>query len=315
MNIDKTTTEFGNIPSELHDFEHWVCWRYQARADGKPAKVPIVPLSGVVGEAANVSRPESWKDYFTAWMYIVWADHPKTRQYVPTDIEGLGFVFSENDPYAGIDLDDCVDENGEIADWAARIIEQVDSYTEFSPSGTGIHILVEGELPSGGVRNGQIEMYDSARYFTITGAHVSGTPTTIGARQKEIDAIHTDVTEDQRPKQQPEPRLSQGCGRGGRTHEDEWLLDKAMGAGNGDKFERLWDGSTAGYPSHSEADQALCCQLAFWTAGDRNQMDRLFRRSGLMRSKWDDRHSSEGQTYGELTIDSAHRLVDNYYKY
>lgn len=87
--------------------------------------------------------------------------------------------------------------------------------------------------------------------------------------------------------------------------DDAELLEKARGAANGDKFTCLWTGDTTGYDSQSEADQALCNLLAFWTGREATQMDRLFRESKLMRPKWDERHSSDGSTYGEITLEKA----------
>jgi primase-polymerase (primpol)-like protein len=86
---------------------------------------------------------------------------------------------------------------------------------------------------------------------------------------------------------------------------DAELIEKAMSAKNGAKFERLWNGSTAGYESQSEADMALCCLLAFWTGNDESRMDRLFRESGLYREKWDEVHYADGSTYGEQTVANA----------
>ena len=84
---------------------------------------------------------------------------------------------------------------------------------------------------------------------------------------------------------------------------DRELLDKAMNAGNGGQFKSLWEGSIMNYPSQSEADQALCNLLAFWTGKDAARMDALFRQSGLMRDKWNRRQS--GTTYGAITIQKA----------
>jgi primase-polymerase (primpol)-like protein len=80
-------------------------------------------------------------------------------------------VFSSGDPYTGIDLDDCRNlETGAIAPWARRIIDRVqEGYIETSPSGTGVHIIVEGIVRDGGMRKGPIEMYSRERFFTITG--------------------------------------------------------------------------------------------------------------------------------------------------
>jgi len=99
----------------------------------------------------------------------------------------------------------------------------------------------------------------------------------------------------------------------GNDLDDSEVLERAKAAANGEKFRRLWRGSTAGYPSQSEADMALCALLAFWTGGDATQMDRLFRESGLLRPKWDEQHFADGATYGERTIERAIVGTDEYY--
>ena len=85
--------------------------------------------------------------------------------------------------------------------------------------------------------------------------------------------------------------------------DDARLLERAHAARNGPKFAALWRGDVSAYPSHSEADQALCNLLAWWTGGDAARVDGLFRRSGLMRGKWDERRGEP--TYGERTIATA----------
>jgi hypothetical protein len=99
---------------------------------------------------------------------------------------------------------------------------------------------------------------------------------------------------------------------------DEALLARARAARNGPKFARLWSGDVSGYtradgtPDASAADQALCNMLAFYTR-DRLQIDRLFRLSGLVRPKWDERHAADGRTYGEMTVDQALSFVTERY--
>ena len=85
--------------------------------------------------------------------------------------DGIGFVFSSADPFVGIDLDRCRDpEDGEITGWAQKIISRVqEGYVEASPSGTGVHIIVQGAVRDGGMRKGKVEMYSRERFFTITG--------------------------------------------------------------------------------------------------------------------------------------------------
>ena len=208
-----------------------------------------------------------------------------------TAVDGLGFVFTKSGPFVGVDLDDCCDpDTRQPTKRAKTIVSRLDSYTEVSPSGTGYLVLVRGELPEGRNRRGHIEMYDHARYFTVTGGHVSGTPTQIESRQSELEVIHAayvhgvddDVHEGSTSRSSSAPPLS-----------DDALLEKARNASNGEKFERLWNGSTVRYTSQSEADMALCCLLAFWTGGHASQIDRLFRRSKLDRPKWGEEHYAD----------------------
>src|SRR5206468_7814503 len=98
--------------------------------------------------------------------------------------DGVGIVLG--DGLVGVDLDHCRDpETGAIAPWAQTVIATLDSYTEVSPSGTGLHVLLHGESAISGRRKGPIEMYADGRYFTVTGQHLAGTPTTIETRTVE----------------------------------------------------------------------------------------------------------------------------------
>ena len=285
------------VPRSLLRSEQWVCWREEPR-DGKQTKVPIDPTTG---EYASTTDVETWTSFETA-----------RKRATAEDENGLGFVFTDDDPVVGVDLDDCRDpETGETNEWAESVIETLESFTEISPSGTGYHVLVEGTLPDGRNKKGDIELHEMARFFTVTGAHVDDTPTIIEERTETLQQIHAEYlapdngsSDDaaQTPRQ-PTQRLS-----------DDGLLQKARNAENGEKFERLWRGSTAGYESHSEADMALCALLAFWTGGDEQQIDRLFRDSGLMREKWDEVHYADGSTYGEKTIERAVAGTTEFYE-
>jgi primase-polymerase (primpol)-like protein len=292
----------GVLPNALVDREQWLCWEEQER-DGKPTKVPITPGGGAFASATD---PETWTDLETAVHHLE-----------STEVDGLGFVFTEEDPIVGIDLDDCRDsETGHVDDDARDIVSRLDSYTEISPSGTGFHVLLEGELPEGRNRKGTVEMYDSARFFTMTGDHVDVTPRTVEERQDELVAVHREYVQ--------EPSMG-GSDTGEPPTEisatptdvdltDEELIERAQNAANGEKFARLWRGDIHGYDSQSEADMALCCLLAFWTGGDATRMDQLFRRSGLIRQKWDDQHFADGATYGERTIERAISTTTDFYE-
>jgi primase-polymerase (primpol)-like protein len=296
------------IPEDLREREQWVCWREEDR-DGKPTKIPVTPGTGAF---ASSTDSETWASFETALEYT------ETEQ-----ADGVGFVFTDDDPIVGVDLDDCRDlETGDGDDAALDIIERLDSYTEVSPSGTGYHVLIRGELPEGRNRRGSIELYDTARFFTVTGDHVERTPTRVARRQDALVAIHREYVQDTDNDAASNSEHRDTADDQSPTTEtaavdvdldDEDLLEKARAASNGEKFERLWNGNTVGYDSHSEADMALCCLLAFWTGGDPTQMDQLFRQSGLLREKWDEVHYADGSTYGEKTIERAIATTSEFY--
>lgn len=103
------------------------------------------------------------------------------------------FVFTEADPFCGIDLDQCRTVNGAIAPEARDIIRRLESYTELSPSGTGVQVLIKAKLLGKGRRTGKFEMYDSGRYFTITGKHLVGTPMAIQNRQSVLEKLAAEI--------------------------------------------------------------------------------------------------------------------------
>ncbi|WP_255198921.1 phage NrS-1 polymerase family protein [Halorarius litoreus] len=296
------------IPETLRERDQWVCWREEER-DGKPTKIPVTPGAGGF---ASATESETWASFEAA------LDYSETEH-----ADGIGFVFTDDDSIVGIDLDDCLDpETDDVDDAALDIIERLDSYTEVSPSGTGYHVLITGALPEGRNRRGSVELYDTARFFTVTGDHVEWTPTRVARRQDALTAIHREYVQDTERDTASESEQRDGTDARSPTTdaadvdvdlEDEDLLEKARNASNGEKFERLWNGNTVGYDSQSEADMALCCLLAFWTGGDRTQMEQLFRQSGLMREKWDEVHYADGSTYGEKTIERAIATTSEFY--
>ncbi|WP_226043281.1 hypothetical protein [Natrinema sp. DC36] len=303
-----TLIDTAALPASLREREQWVCWKEEDR-DGKPTKIPVTPETGAF---ASSTDPETWDSFETA------------LEYAETgNATGVGFVFTDDDPVVGVDLDDCRDtETGDVDDAALDIIERLDSYTEISPSGTGFHVLIEGELPDGRNRRGSIELYDTARFFTVTGDRLEDTPTRVARRQDALVAIHREYVQDSEPDPEHESgdysssEKQAATGSAADTNvdlKDEELLERARNASNSEKFERLWRGSTAGYESQSEADMALCCLLAFWTGGDHQTMDRLFRQSGLLRDKWDEVHYADGSTYGEKTIERAIASTSEFY--
>lgn len=277
------------IPVELRERLQWVCWRYEER-DGKATKPPYT----IVGKHASSTDPATWSTFEEALA--------ASRD---GDWNGIGFVFSGDDPFAGVDLDKCRNPvTGEIDPKAREIIDSLNSYSEVSPSSTGLHVIVKGKLPASGRKRGDLEMYDSGRYFCVTGEHLEGTPLTIEERGSELGALYQRFFAN--PKAEPSPPTPPPA-----SLDDAELLERAQGAKNGVKFSALWRGDTAGYPSESEADAALCSLLAFWTGHDERRIDRLFRQSGLYREKWDTRRGD--RTYGARTIERALGLTSETY--
>lgn len=288
-----------DIPADLKKRDQWVCWRVEVR-DGDPTKVPI---NAETGGRAKASDPEDMNTARATWTSFeaAWAYHTDPE----TDSAGIGYVFDPDGPFCGVDLDDCRDPDGPTVEtWAREILEALETYAEVSPSGTGVHAILRGEVPEGGNRKGDVELYDSARYFTVTGEHLGLTPLTVEARQAELEAVHAEYIAEDDTGESPDGDVTPGVDADrpgvGFPGSDEELIETARNAGNGGKFDRLWSGDTGGYDSHSEADQALCSILAFYTGRDPDRIDRLFRQSGLVRDKWTDR-----EDYRERTIGTA----------
>ncbi|MDQ3301769.1 MAG: DUF3987 domain-containing protein, partial [Actinomycetota bacterium] len=231
-----------------------------------------VPYSPSTGDRARSDDPTTWANLNEARRAVEEEGH-----------DGIGFVFTADDPFCGVDLDGCVDrQTGEIQPWAADILDRLDSYTEFSPSGEGLHVIVRAELPEGRRRGGGVEMYDRGRFFTVTDRHLPGTPKQVENRQGEISTLHARLF----PPHEKIAPLTNRSEFPKTAISDEEILRRAMRANNSDKFAALWSGDRTGYTSGSEADLALLSMLAFWTGPDEERVASLFARSGLMRDKW-----------------------------
>src|ERR1017187_7843103 len=235
------------VADDLKTLPNWVCYRMEDRAgQSKPTKVPYNPSTSEKAKANDVA---TWTDYETCVAAVERGE-----------FDGIGFEFSP--PYIGIDLDHCRDvETGQIEDWASDIVAHLDSYTEASPSGTGLHIICKGTLPEGRRRIGPIEMYDTARFFTVTGEHIPGTALSVGERSAELGELHQALF----PVEVPDSTSAPVPGRAPAPSplSDAEIIKKASAAANGDKFRKLWAGDwQADYTSQSEADEALCCHLA-----------------------------------------------------
>jgi hypothetical protein len=273
------------IPDALRRLRQWVDWRYDYRKD-KWTK----PLSQPNGECAESDNPNTWGTFDEA-----------LAAYLQGGFDGIGFVVTGDDGLAGVDLDHCRDpETGAIEPWALRIVQALNSYTEVSPSGTGLRVFLWAKLPPKDRKLGNFECYESGRYLTVTGNHLEGTPTTIEHRQAEMDAVHTEVFAE-RNKPRANGKISPPSAL--PNLDDRELLDKAFNAKNGEAIWRLYHGDHGKYDSHSEADLALCGHLAFYAGPDPQKIDRLYRASDLCSPKWDDPRGNT--TWGGMTVAKA----------
>ena len=279
-----------STPIELASAPRWLCWRLEPDPKGgKPRKVPYDPKNG---HKASSTNPETWAPMAEA--------QAAKDKYM---FAGIGYVFVEESGVVGVDIDHCIDEQGQLNDIAAEIVAKYPTYTEISPSGTGLHLFYHGSMPGKGNKNSNtgVEMYASARYFTMTGNQLPGSPDEIRDGAEALAWIHGTFIA--KAKKEKKPKKAK---RAAFQMSDEELMEKACFADNGDEFKALYNGAWQDrFGSQSEADMSLCCSLAFWSGKNPEQMDRLFRQSKLFREKWDVVHDAAGLTYGQKTIQAA----------
>lgn len=276
----------ANGPEELRAMPQWLLWRYVER-NGKKTKEPFQAN----GSHAKASDPSTWTTFNLA-----------IESYGRGTFDGIGFVFTADDPYAGVDLDKCLDEAGNLKSWAAELYPSLKGgYGEISPSLKGVKFFVRGTMPEhkGRKKNnlgedglGAVEMYSAGRFFTVTGRRFNGSPMVIG-EAPELPALREKLFP-------PKAQMERGLAGGGLDADDATLIDIAKRAINGAKFQRLWAGDASEYGNdHSSADLALCNFLAHYTGKNHDRMNRLFRQSGLYRAKW------EREDYRNGTISKA----------
>jgi len=282
----------ADIPSCLKQRPQWVCWRYIER-DGKPTKCPFNARTGAMADSTDPGTWSTFDDAVAAWQ--------GGNQY-----EGVGFVFAATDPFCGVDLDDCIDEaTGDMKPWGQRVVEALNSYSEISPSGAGVKVFLEASKPGERCRkaygDGEIEMYDQGRFFTVTGRRLPDSSGDVHDRQDALDELYERVfgqePDPAKPVRPPTPV----------TLDDQAIIDKVIAD---PKYARLWAGQIDGYPSQSEADLALVGRIAFFAGPDANRIDVLFRRSGLCRAKW-----TERQDYQQQTITKALSSMHEFYEW
>ena len=300
---------FSGQLKELKTLPQWVAYRLVwNEKKGKADKIPVNPHDGT-GAKANDSS--TWGTYDEAMNYAM------RQGLIAGKSGGVGFEFAGG--YAGIDLDNVVLENGSLKPFAEEIVERMNSYTEYSPSGKGLHILFRLNVPLSEFgsrrRNDELglEMYDSGRFFTVTGK-IYGDVRELLERTQEARKIYDEYLAKHETKTLNTGVLTTSTGVYQESLTDNELWEKMFSSQHGREIRALYFGDMSSYgDDHSRADLALCNHLAYWTGGDIWRMDALFRQSGLMRAKWDERHGA--QTYGAMTLEVALRTANVYVPY
>lgn len=297
------STEHGarhaKIPQALRDKRRWMGTRFVERRDGKTDKPPYRVVQGTPIKKADKTDPDNWATYPEALSALERGE-----------VSAIGFVFAEVDGFFLTDLDGVVDpETGELDETASEIIHALNSYTEISCSGTGVHVIGTGEKPDyarcrSKVLGISVEIYDSARFAVLTGDQI-GKRTDVEQRQRELEELCDRLWG-------PVGGATSARAERRASHagvDDPELLERARRARTGTRFVALYDhGDTSRYASRSEADFALLNFLIFWTAGDRERIIDLFKASALYR---DGKHRG----YVDTSTDNAlATYVGSFYK-
>ena len=277
MSADYLPFNPDGIPEELKALSQWCCWRLQPRGEGrKPGKVPVMAISPE--RNASVSDPSTWTTFDQAM-----------ETYTDGKADGLSLVLTTGDPYTIVDLDDVIQADGSLSKMAAATVKAFGSYTEVSAGGSGLHIIVKGRLTGGGIHK-KIEVYSDKKVMALTGV-AWGDPRPIVDGQSIVSLLETldkGAAAAQEAKAEKARRRNSSVVTGGkdfppRSDDEVWAAIERTSP----KGKALLGGSLAMHGNdHSRADAALCEILAEYTNDDLDQMDRIFRRSGLMSPKW-----------------------------
>ena len=288
-----------NIPVELIEFNQWVLWSHEYRGNNwtkVPKQATVTADGSVLGAKSN--DPSTWASY----VRVIQAGAGDFK----TKVSGIGFVFSADDPYVGVDLDNCLDEDQVLKPWASEIVSMLEStYHEVSPSGTGLKFWLRATFPDGygnvaNLEDGKIEVYHTKRFFTVTGQRWGDSPDKITESQEAMDWLASTHLKKRATNDAPAPNTSQAAG----IAVADAIIEKIRQSKQAGKFKALFnDGNIEMCGGHSESDAALCSILAFWTNRDAGMIDQIFRNSALMRPKWDDKRNDG--TYGSMTIQFA----------
>ncbi len=305
---DIVSVNLDAIPDHLKSLARWVLWK-PLPSDDDPGILTKSPFDcRFTDDRASNTRPETWSDFERA-----------ASAYAARETNGAGgIMIALGDGLAGVDLDDAIDPaTGLPTPEAQAVIDRLASYTEVSVSGTGVRVFVQApEAP--GRKFGGIEIYTRARFLTVTGRQIPGTPSTIEDRCDELAALRDELDaarQARRPARAPRdpdapPLNEEYPGVTALGVPDREILSRASEV-CGERFDRLWAGDWTDYRSESQADLALAGDLAYLCGpGEETRVEDLMRQSGLVRPKW---HRED--YLRDRTIPRAYADRDRFYEW
>lgn len=285
------SVNFVNIPTELKQNASFCLWKKEKRG-GRVTKVPYNPSNGTMAKTNDAS---TFSDFATAM-----------KAYAMGGWDGIGYRVSEG--IGAIDIDHCIREDGTLNDVAASILGFFpNSYFERSPSGTGLRgffklspdFAYDKTVYYINNRKHGLEVYlpgVTNRFVTVTGDIYRS-----GNVERNDSALQNVLNTFMKRKTASQPGFK---GTPVSYFTDEAVIEHASNSKTGEKFKALYEGNWQDYfDSQSDADMALVSMLAFWCGCVEEQIDRIFRSSGLMRDKWD--RVTGDSTYGQITIRNA----------
>lgn len=294
--------DIKNIPALLKTSCRFCVWKYEKR-NGQKTKMPYNPANG---DRAKINDLHTFADFKTTLVV-----------YAMGGYDGIGVAVGNG--IGAFDIDKCIREDGTLNDTAATVLSIFPTaYVEKSPSGKGLrgffcvpedYVFDKTVYYINNRREG-LEVYmpgATNRFVTVTGdVYRAGEP------EGEIPNNETAMTTllDTLMKRAKQVQNTQM-----RHHsylDDDAVIKHAEESASGEKFKALYAGDWEElYDSQSDADMALLAILSFWCGCDEEQMDRLFRASGLMRPKWDRKQA--GTTYGAISIRNAVNTASSVY--
>ena len=292
MSTHTSTVNFVDIPAELKSSCRFCTWKMERGA--KSSRLTKVPYKPGTNRKAQTNNPDTFSDFTDAM-----------KAYAMGGYDGIGIRVASG--IGAIDIDHCIREDGTLNDVAASVLGIFkDAYFERSPSGSGLRgffqvdadYIFDKTVYYINNRTHGLEVYlpgATNRFVTVTGDQYrpGSVPHDMAALQTVLDTFMKRKSQVTNSHIEPCSYLS-----------DEQVLEHAKASANGERFMDYYNGDWQKYfDNQSDADMGFVSMLCFWCGCDEEQIDRIFRSSGMMRPKWDRRQA--GTTYGAITIRNA----------